>query len=148
VNLLAQAGSYYTPTLIVSYGGPWGELYFWQTQNPHDDPKLNRFVPHPAIDPLGRRHPWIWPSEYHFPAVANGAAAVARAGGHVSLGAHGQLQGLGAHWELWMLAGEGGGTSRPGMTPLEALRAATLAGADKIGLAPDLGSIEVGKLAD
>src|SRR5262249_4164373 len=98
VNLLAQAGSYYTPTLIVSYGGPWGELYFWQTQNPHDDPKLNRFVPHPAIDPLGRRHPWIWPSEYHFPTVANGAAAVARAGGHVSLGAHGQLQGLGAHW--------------------------------------------------
>jgi Tol biopolymer transport system component/imidazolonepropionase-like amidohydrolase len=146
VKLLAQTGTYYTPTLIVSYGGPWGEQYFWQNQNPHDDPKLNRFVPHRSLDTLGRRHPWIWPDEYHFPSVAEGAAAVARAGGHVSLGAHGQLQGLGAHWELWMMAGEGG--RGQALTPMEALRAATIAGADKIGFAPDLGSVEAGKLAD
>jgi len=97
---------------------------------------------------MARRHPWIWPSEYHFPTVASGAAAVLRAGGNISLGAHGQLQGLGAHWEMWMLAGEGGGSARPAMTPLEALRAATIAAADKIGFAPDLGSVEAGKLAD
>ena len=148
VQLLAQSGTYYTPTLIVSYGGPWAEQYFWQTANPHDDAKLNRFVPHRYIDARARRHPWIWPDEYQFPTVAQGAAAVQRAGGNVSLGAHGQLQGLGAHWELWAMAGEGGGTTRPGMTPMEALRSATIAGADKIGLAPDLGSIEAGKLAD
>jgi imidazolonepropionase-like amidohydrolase len=148
VRFLAQTGTYYTPTLIVGYGGPWGEEYFWQTRNPHDDPKLGRFVPHLTLDPLGRRHPWIWPEEYHFPTVAQGAAEVLRAGGHVSLGAHGQLQGLGAHWELWMMAGEGGSERRRGMTPMEALRSATLSGADKIGFAADLGSIEVGKLAD
>jgi imidazolonepropionase-like amidohydrolase len=148
VELLATSGTYYTPTLIVSYGGPWGEQYFWQTMNPHDDPKLNRFVPHSLLDTRARRHLWIWPDEYHFPTVAQGAAQVARAGGNVSLGAHGQLQGLGAHWELWMLAGEGGGAARKAMTPLEALRAATIAGADKIGFAPDLGSVEPGKLAD
>jgi hypothetical protein len=148
VELLAKSGTYYTPTLIVSYGGPWGEEYFWQTMNPHDDPKLNRFVPHRSLDVLGRRHPWIWPDEYHFPTVAHGAAEVARAGGNVSLGAHGQLQGLGAHWELWMMAGEGGGATRKAMTPFEALRAATIAAADKIGFAPDLGSVEAGKLAD
>jgi imidazolonepropionase-like amidohydrolase len=148
VQFLAQSGTYYTPTLIVGYGGPWAEQYFWQNANPHDDPKLNRFVPHPYIDARSRRHPWIWPDEYHFPTVAHGAAEVLRAGGNVSLGAHGQLQGLGAHWELWAMAGEGGGTARPGMTPLEALRSATINGADKLGLAPDLGSVEAGKLAD
>jgi Tol biopolymer transport system component/imidazolonepropionase-like amidohydrolase len=148
VDLFARSGSVYTPTLIVSYGGAWGELYFWQTRNPHDDPKLNRFTPHRLLDPLGRRHPWITPEEYHFPTVARGAADVVRAGGSVTLGAHGQVQGIGVHWELWMLAGEGAGPDHEALTPHQALRAATLAGAAKIGLAPDLGSVEPGKLAD
>ena len=34
------------------------------------------------------------------------------------------------------------------MTPMEAIRASTILAADKIGFAPDLGSIETGKLAD
>ena len=148
VQLLAGSGTFYTPTLLVSYGGPWGELYFYQTANPHDDPKLNRFTPHFALDRLGRRHPWIWPREYHFPTVAAGAARVARAGGNVALGAHGQLQGLGVHWELWAMAGVGAARPDGAMTPMEALRSATLAAADKLGYAPDLGSIEVGKIAD
>ena len=147
VELFAKSGSYYTPTLLVAYGGPWAEEYFWQTANPHDDPKLNRFVPHDYIDARSRRHPWIWPSEYHFPTVASGAARILRAGGNVSLGAHGQLQGLGPHWEIWAMAGEGG-PKGSAMTPMEALRASTIAAADKIGFAPDIGSIEAGKLAD
>jgi Tol biopolymer transport system component/imidazolonepropionase-like amidohydrolase len=146
VQLVARSGTHYTPTLLVSYGGPWGELFFWQTRNPHDDPKLGRFTPHFALDGLGRRHPWIWPDEYHFPTVAEGVAKVVRAGGNASLGAHGQLQGLGVHWELWAMAGEGG--AGKALTPHEALRAATLAAADKIGYAPELGSIEAGKMAD
>ena len=155
VEFAARSGTYYTPTLLVSYGGPWGELYYWQTRNPHDDPKLNRFVPHRALDVLARRHPWITPAEYHFPTVARGAAQILRAGGHVSLGAHGQLQGLGPHWELWAMAGDGrapgalaAGGEAAAMTPLEALRASTIDAADKIGFAPDLGSVEAGKLAD
>ncbi len=148
VDFVAKSETFYTPTLLVAYGGPWGEQYYWQTSNAHDDPKLNRFVPHDVIDSKSRRHPWIWPSEYHFPTVAEGAAEVLRAGGNVSLGAHGQLQGLGVHWELWAMAGDGGKKKGAAMTPMEALRASTILSADKIGFAPDLGSIESDKLAD
>jgi Tol biopolymer transport system component/imidazolonepropionase-like amidohydrolase len=145
-QFLARAGTHYTPTLLVSYGGPWGELYFWQEMNPHDDPKLRRFVPHRLIDVWGRRHPWVAPEEYQFWQVAEGVAKVARAGGNVSLGAHGQVQGLGPHWELWAMAGIGG--RGKALTAMEALRASTLQAADKLGFAPDLGSVEAGKLAD
>jgi Tol biopolymer transport system component/imidazolonepropionase-like amidohydrolase len=148
IELLAKSGTYYTPTLLVSYGGPWGELYYWQTQNPHDDPKLNRFTPHLILDNFGRRHPWIHPEEYQFPIVARGAAEVLNAGGNVSLGAHGQLQGLGVHWEIWSMAGEDAAKGTTAMSPIQALRASTILAADKIGFAPDLGSIESGKMAD
>ncbi len=148
INFVAKSTTFYTPTLIVAYGGPWGEEYYWQTRNPHDDAKLNRFTPHRVLDAKARRLPWIDPSEYNFPTVARGAAAVLHAGGNVSLGAHGQVQGLGPDWEIWMMAGDGQPKGMTAMTPHEALRASTILAADKIGFAPDLGSIEAGKLAD
>jgi imidazolonepropionase-like amidohydrolase len=77
---------------------------------------------------------------YHFE-LAKSVKDIVRAGGRAQLGSHGQLQGLGAHWELWML-------QQGGLTPLEALRAGTLSGAQYIGLDREVGSIEIGKLAD
>ena len=148
VQLLARAGTYYTPTLLVAYGGPTAEQYFYQTANPHDDQTLRGFVPHRMLDNFGRRTIWMSPDEYHFPVVARGAAAIQKAGGKVALGAHGQLQGLGVHWELWAHAGVGDATGGRAMTPHQAWRAATRDAADKLGFLQDLGTVETGKLAD
>jgi imidazolonepropionase-like amidohydrolase len=143
VTLAARSGTAYTPTLLVSYGGPTAEYYFYQHANPHDDERLARFTPHEMLDRLGRRRMWYPEDEFHFPTVAAGAAKVARQGGRVCLGAHGQLQGLGAHWELWAFTvGDGA------MTPMEALRTATWSGAEALGFGKDLGTLEPGKLAD
>jgi len=61
--------------------------------------------------------------------------------GITGVGSHGQLQGLGYHWELWAM-------QSGGMTNHEALKVATILGAKAIGLSKDLGTVEVGKLAD
>ncbi len=143
VTLAARSGTAYTPTLVVAYGGPAAELYWYQHANPHDDARLRRYVPHDMLDGLGRRRPWYPEEDFSFPTVANGAAQIAREGGRVCLGAHGQLQGLGAHWEMWSFTvGDGA------MTPMEALRTATVSGAEALGFGKDLGTLEVGKIAD
>jgi Tol biopolymer transport system component len=141
VELVARSGISYTPTLLVAYGGPWAENYYYTSTEVHDDEKLNRFLPHNLIDSNSQRRPWFREEEHVFKKTAAQAAKILRAGGRIGVGSHGQLQGLGYHWEMWSLAAGG-------LTPLETLRAATLHGAEIIGLSQDLGSIEPGKLAD
>jgi hypothetical protein len=141
VELFARTGISYTPTLLVAYGGPFGETHFFTTTAIHDDPKVRRFIPHEVLDAKVRRSEWFHKDEHIYPRIAASAAKVARAGGHVCIGSHGEMQGIGYHWEMWALASGG-------WKPLEVLRAATLHGAEAIGYAQDLGSLEAGKLAD
>lgn len=142
VQLITKTGTFYTPTLLVNYGAPTGENYWFQNFSPANDAKLRRFVPDELLDTMVRRRPnWVMDEEYGFSKIAEGCAKVVRNGGKVCLGSHGQLQGLGAHWEMWSLASGG-------MTPHQVLRCATLNGAEAIGMDKDLGSIEKGKLAD
>jgi len=141
LRLLSRFGTGYTPTLIVGYGGIWGENYWYAHTDVWKNERLMQFVPRTVVDPRARRREMAPEEEYHHFALAKTAAEVVHRGGNVQLGAHGQLQGLGAHWELWMFA-------QGGMTNHEALRAATWMGARAIGLDGDLGSIREGKLAD
>ena len=136
-----RSGIAYTPTLLVTYGGPAAENYFFTRESPARDTKLKRFTPPQVIAGRALRVPWFADTEHIFPRVAAQAAKIIRAGGRVGIGSHGQLQGLGYHWELWALASGG-------LTPYEALRAATLHGAEMIGVAGDIGTITPGKLAD
>ena len=142
LQLFAQSGIAETPTLIVNYGGPFGENYWYEYSEVHDNAKLNHFTPHKIIDAKTNRRPqWFRKDEYAFPKLAAQMAKLQRAGGLVGVGSHGQLQGLGYHWEMWMLASGG-------MTPIEVLRCATVNGSKIIGRPADLGSLEAGKLAD
>ena len=143
IQLTAQTRMVYTPTLLVAYGGPWAENYFFAEENPHDDPKLQRFTPHADLDNRTRRRNagWFREEEHVFTDHAVGVKDIVEAGGLVGVGSHGQLQGLGFHWELWAM-------HSGGMTNHDALRAATIMGAEAIGVEMDLGSVTVGKIAD
>ena len=57
VKLFASTGISYTPTLLVAYGGPWAETYFFTTTAIHDDPKIRRFIPHDILDAKVRARP-------------------------------------------------------------------------------------------
>lgn len=140
-RFVAESRTWYTPTLVVAYGGPTAEWYFYQTTNVHDDEKLQRFTPHDVIDRRTRRGQMAALDEYHFLAVSKVAAKIHQLGGNIGLGAHGEEQGICAHWELWAL-------QMGGLSNHEALRIATRGGAEGLGLQNELGSIAAGMLAD
>lgn len=143
IQLWKSSHSGYTPTLIVNYGGLNGEFYFYQKSNVWENDHLLTFTPRSIIDSRSRHRTMVPDEEYengHI-LVSESASRLMKAGVNLNLGAHGQLQGLGAHWELWML-------HQGGISEMEALQAATINGANYLGMDHAIGSLETGKLAD
>jgi len=143
IKLWASTKAHNTPTLVVSYGAVSGEFYFYQKTNVWENKRLLKYVPRAVIDSRSRHRKMIPDEEYE-----NGHILISKslkklqdAGVNINLGSHGQLQGLAAHWELWMFA-------QGGMDNMQVLRCGTINGAEYIGMDKDLGSLESGKLAD
>lgn len=140
-QLWSQSDVGYTPTLIVGYGGIWGENYWYQHTDVWKHPILSHFVPPDVLIPRSVRRVKAPEADYNFFNNARVTAELDKLGVEVHLGAHGQREGLGAHWEMWMMA-------QGGMSPLEVLKAATINGAKYLGMEKQIGSIKAGKLAD
>lgn len=143
MNLWKTGKTGYTPTLVVNYGSMSGEYYWYQNTNVWEKERLLTFTPRSVVDSRSRHRTMIPDEEYQAGHIVSAelAAQLHREGIHMNLGSHGQLQGLAAHWELWMF-------HQGGLTELETIRAATMNGATYIGMHDHIGSIEPGKLAD
>lgn len=142
-TLWAATKTHNTPTLIVNYGSVNGEYYWYQNTNVWEKERLLAFTPRAIIDSRSRHRTMIPDEEYQNGHILTSKSLkkLTDAGVKINLGAHGQIQGIGAHWELWML-------QQGGMTNLEALRCATINGAISLGMDEQIGSLKAGKLAD
>ncbi len=143
IQLWKRSKTTYTPTLIVNYASVSGEYYWYQHTNVWENEKLLKYTPRSVIDTRSRHRTMLPEEEYingHI-LTAQSVKKLDDAGVLANMGAHGQIQGIGAHWETWMM-------EQGGMTPLQALKTATINPARSLGLDDWIGSLEEGKLAD
>jgi hypothetical protein len=141
IEFVARSRTSYDATLQIKNGGPAAQDDFIVRDRPFEDAKFLRTRPYHIAAATALSRPWTEPELLSYPRVAADLAKIQRAGGVVGVGSHGEIPGPGFHWELEAYV-------QGGMTPLEALRAGTIGGAEAIGRAAEFGSIEAGKFAD
>ncbi len=140
LQFFGQSNTNYTPTLVVTYGGLAGDPYWRQATDVYDHPLMIHTPPKALLAATARRTKapeWAFVDDN----AAREAKKISDRGIKVSIGAHGQQPGIGAHWEIWSFA-------RGGFSAVEALKTATIYPAQSLGMEKDVGSLEVGKLAD
>lgn len=141
VQLVARSRTSYDGTLQIKNGGSPAQDDFVIRDRPLTDAKFMHFRPYSVAAATALTRPWTEPLTFLYPQIGGDAARIERAGGVVAMGAHGEIPGLGFHWEMEAHV-------QGGMTPMEALRAGTIGSAEAIGRAAEFGSIEPGKFAD
>lgn len=141
IQLMSQTETAYVPTLVVTYGGIRGKNYYLQQSNVWEHPILSKHVPPRQLQADTVRRQMAPEEDYADDDAAAGAKKLMDAGVLVTIGAHGEREGLAAHWEMWSFA-------RGGMSPVQALQTATVDPAKHLGFWEDIGSLEEGKLAD
>ena len=144
-TLIARSGTTHTQTYGAAWVmGAWNYMIrrygdVWSME------KMRRFIPpsaRAAVCDWCSSDPWYGPPELdNLIPLLGGAARVVAKGGRIGMGSHGDIPGIGYHWEMWLHA-------IGGMSNHDILRSATIVGAAAIGHAKDLGSLEPGKLAD
>jgi Tol biopolymer transport system component len=156
IQLMSQASSSNTPTLVVSFGELFGENFLYQKERAWEDPKIKAFAQEatssysalevPGGAPVHSRNMTsihvadeLW--DIGFGSVSRSIKKLDDAGVRINVGSHGEIAGLALHWEMQLLA-------QGGMSNHRILRAATLNGATTLGFDKQLGSLEPGKLAD
>ncbi|WP_219893735.1 amidohydrolase family protein [Aquisediminimonas profunda] len=141
LQFFSKSKTGYTPTLVVTYGGPAGDPYWRAHTDVWRNPLLQKHEPPSILNAANARRQIAPEEDYVDDDNAREAHKLAKLGVPVSIGAHGQEPGIAAHWELWSFV-------RGGMSPIEALAAGTINAARSLGYDRDVGSLEAGKLAD
>ncbi len=156
VQLMAKAGAHTTPTLVVTFGELMGENFMYQNTSAWNDPRVKSFQQEilSGYSPLGAPYgaPYYVRAmtsihaadeiyDIGFRSVARSMKRLDDAGVIVNAGSHGEVPGLSQHWEMALLA-------QGGLEPWRVLRTATVNPANTLGIADQVGTLEVGKLAD
>lgn len=144
LTLIARSGITLTNTFGITAEGISSVVT--TGREPWESSHMSRFAPPSIRDQYTSMWlvvPGIYgrPDRDQYNALFRNAAGIVARGGNIAVGMHGNIPGMGFHYELWFM-GEGG------MPNYEILRSATIVGATAIGHAHDFGSLEPGKLAD